>query len=52
MEYFNNTFKGYRSLQYSIWAKSLKKSSTFSNLDEKHEYLKEIQSKLRDLIYK
>lgn len=52
IEYFKDSFKGIKSLQYSIWARSLRKSKNISNMDEREQYLKEIEEKLRNLIDK
>lgn len=52
IDYFHDSFKGIKSLQYSIWSRSLIKSKNLKNMEEKKEYLKEIQNKLRDLIKK
>jgi len=52
IEYFYNSFKGIKSLQYSIWSRSLRKSNTILSKEEKKEYLKNIQDKLRNLIKK
>ena len=52
IEYFYNSFKGIKSLQYSIWSRSLRKSNTILSKKEKKEYLKNIQDKLRNLIKK
>lgn len=52
IEYFKDSFKGIKSLQYSIWARSFRKSKNISNIEERNQYLKEIQEKLRNLIDK
>lgn len=52
IEFFHNSFKGIKSLQFSIWSRSLRRSNNLKNIEEKKEYLKEIQNKLRDLIKK
>lgn len=50
IEYFKNSFKGIKSLQYSIWSRSLIKSKNIKNSKERFEYLKDIQSLLRKLV--
>lgn len=52
IEYFKDSFKGIKSLQYYIWARSLRKSMNISNIQERAQYLKEIQEKLINLIDK
>ncbi len=52
IEFFKDSFKGIKSLQYSIWARSLRKSTTMLNKEEKNQYLKEIQDLLRNILSK
>lgn len=52
VEYFENSMKGIKSLQFKIWSRSLIHSLNIVNNQEKYEYLLSIQSLLRKIIDK
>ena len=52
IDFFYNSFKGIKSLQYSIWSRSLRACKNIKTSEEKIKYLKEIKEKLKTIIIK
>lgn len=51
IDYFKNTMKGMKSLEYRIWARSyVKHKGNFTKLDQVRNYTRKIRSKLSELI--
>ena len=51
-KYFKCSFKGIKSLQYAIWSRSLIKSKNILDIEEKKQYLKETQDRLKNIVKK
>ena len=49
-DYFDGQFKGIKSVQFSIWSRTLIKSKNIKEPVERKEYLKNIQLKLQKLV--
>lgn len=51
IDYFKNTMKGMKSLEYRLWARSyVKHKGNFTKLDQVRNYTRKIRSKLSELI--
>lgn len=48
IDYYNNTIKGMKSLEFRIWSRSFKKGEKYS-APERYEYLRKIQEQMRDI---